>query len=271
MKFDASHIGMTARRLMRPGMQFRIHSQFESGVNLVAGDDELVFVTTAPECAPWAVNAPGMPVDLIGTQGAQHLIARVNTIDVLVFQPAPVAIDLRPAQIWTGDPIRPLASRDAIRAALAQACLPRFPPGLTGCGLEEADLVGPPGVWTLVGSYLQYLASRLIGLGRGLTPSGDDFLTGLFGTLALTIRPGFSLEFERRTTLISRTQLSHALRGELPEVLHNVIRALVHADASISAAVRRLRSFGHTSGLDMLAGVRLGFELVTGNAQEEKP
>lgn len=260
MKFDAFRIGRTARRVLRPGTRLRLHSIFERGINLVAGHEELVFLTTASECAPWSVNVSGaFPPHLGGCEG-QEPIAFVNPEDSLVLPHADITIDLRTAKVWSREPIVPLAAAEEIRRALDQSGLPRFPPGLTEYGLGEAELTNPSVVPLKGDSYVRELTNKVIGLGRGLTPAGDDLLVGMLGTLALTRRILFSLEIEGRTTLISKTQLGHAMRGEVPESLYDVIHALGCADASISPAVRRLLSFGHTSGRDMLAGVRLGFE-----------
>lgn len=98
--------------------------------------------------------------------------------------------------------------------------------------------------------------SGLVGLGRGFTPSGDDFLAGLF--LAARER-GIDLEAERivgdhldRTTTGGRTLLSLTSRGFFP-AYQIAFREALYAGAA-PAAVSTLRDHGASSGTDMATG-----------------
>jgi Protein of unknown function (DUF2877) len=106
---------------------------------------------------------------------------------------------------------------------------------------------------------LNACADGLIGLGPGLTPSGDDFLLGalamldalqqtnVHAALAPAVLAGLA-----RTSPLSGSFLRAATAGDIGENLHVMISALIggHADAAIAAAAR----IGHTSGWDALAG-----------------
>lgn len=103
----------------------------------------------------------------------------------------------------------------------------------------------------------------LIGLGPGLTPSGDDFLGGAMIALA-TLRDTEKRDaiwrlivplLIERTTDISAAHLSAAAEGYGHAALHAFIDAL-HAgeNAKLAQAIDTLTAIGHTSGLDALAG-----------------
>jgi hypothetical protein len=104
----------------------------------------------------------------------------------------------------------------------------------------------------------------LIGLGIGLTPSGDDALIGAllalrairadiaFGTLAAWILDRAS----RRTNGISLAHIECAYAGLASEALHECVAALCDRKGlGAMAAIESIANYGHTSGWDALAGV----------------
>ena len=108
------------------------------------------------------------------------------------------------------------------------------------------------------------MAHRLVGLGPGLTPSGDDFWCGVM--IALRALGHFEISTEisgvilsqagYRTNKISRAHLECAARGQGAKALHETISAMGMADkARLSSALCALDKLGHTSGWDSLAGV----------------
>jgi hypothetical protein len=101
--------------------------------------------------------------------------------------------------------------------------------------------------------------SDLIGLGPGLTPSGDDFLTGALAALAAVGQTNMRAALGRavvadagRTSPVSASLLRAAAAGPVGENLHTMVAAIIagDADGAIGAATR----IGHTSGWDALAG-----------------
>lgn len=106
----------------------------------------------------------------------------------------------------------------------------------------------------LVGNAIGNEAEQLIGLGPGLTPSGDDYLGGMLVALRLTGRGVQSdglwrwlqPRLKERTSAISAAHLAAAAAGEAHEALHDVLNGELNLDA--------LNAVGHTSGWDALAG-----------------
>ena len=119
--------------------------------------------------------------------------------------------------------------------------------------------------------------SGLVGLGPGLTPSGDDLLAGVL--LALSVAGhGWPLVDSPASTLgkvvigraasgtnrVSAAMLGQAARGLGSEASHRLIQALLeeeHEDDKAIDAVRQLAAIGHTSGWDTLVGILLGLHL----------
>lgn len=101
----------------------------------------------------------------------------------------------------------------------------------------------------------------LIGRGPGLTPSGDDMLTGM---LAVFIAAGIPVhlflppadQLALLTTSVSCSYLNSARVGEFSTPVLGVIRSLqVGRDAG--RALHRLLTVGHTSGADTVLGIAL--------------
>lgn len=103
----------------------------------------------------------------------------------------------------------------------------------------------------------------LIGLGPGLTPSGDDYLGGAMIALIMSGRaedaaslasPALAMAAEG-TNRISAAHLRTAAKGLGADALHRSIDALARADdTALAAGLRGLDAIGHSSGWDALAG-----------------
>jgi hypothetical protein len=113
-------------------------------------------------------------------------------------------------------------------------------------------------------------ADRLLGLGPGLTPSGDDLVGGVLfarnrigGPASAAWREAALTLVERargRTNLISLALLADLAAGHGHEPLHDLADALGHGTVGGHAidALHRLGAIGHSSGWDMLAGFLVG-------------
>ena len=111
-------------------------------------------------------------------------------------------------------------------------------------------------------------ALPLLGLGAGLTPSGDDLVGGaLFGRrLVSSVDPRWASvgrklakEIRHRSHAVSAALFADLAAGRSFAPLHELADALVASDDE--AAVRAARSLvgiGHSSGWDMLAGFLTG-------------
>ncbi|MFI7698815.1 DUF2877 domain-containing protein [Nonomuraea sp. NPDC049480] len=177
---------------------------------------------------------------------------------------------LRVRRWW--DPAPPPTPIDRGRLAGAGAILarPAEPaPGLAGNG-AVASLAAACAEGWLLGAVSA--AEQLVGLGPGLTPSGDDVLAGLLVTLrrlgtatgteravwlADWLAAAVTFDARTRTTPLSATLLHCAARGEASPELIAVLRG-VAGEQALEPALRRLRRLGHTSGADLAQGVAIG-------------
>lgn len=112
-------------------------------------------------------------------------------------------------------------------------------------------------------------ARAIVGLGPGLTPSGDDFLVGMLAVLNVPGHPGGShlpavveaiCGAAGSTNDISFAALSRAVTGAVPQPLIDLIEAVMRgAGADLAAAVRRVLQIGSSSGTDIACGVWSAF------------
>jgi hypothetical protein len=114
--------------------------------------------------------------------------------------------------------------------------------------------------WEGDNGQLQEGVARLAGLGRGLTPAGDDFLVGvmLWAWVAHPTPAAFCDTVAQvaapRTTTLSAAFLRSAARGECSAAWHQLLAALVKTDHDLTASTRPVLAHGATSGADTLAG-----------------
>ncbi len=112
----------------------------------------------------------------------------------------------------------------------------------------------------------------LIGLGPGLTPSGDDFLVGYLAGLWSTARfntarlrflasVGVWLsEAASQTNMISQASIQSVIRGNASEPLARLAQQLDRADTTdrVRAETQAALQIGHSSGTDGVAGLLFG-------------
>lgn len=113
--------------------------------------------------------------------------------------------------------------------------------------------------------------SRLVGLGPGLTPAGDDYLVGLTTVYAMggddahahrRLLAGVIEDNAHRTNEISYAAMAQATRGCVRESIVEFARALTRGDTtSTKRRARQVIAIGATSGTDILLGMQAGFRL----------
>ncbi len=106
----------------------------------------------------------------------------------------------------------------------------------------------------------------LIGLGPGLTPSGDDLLGGVMvaldalgqRTAAARLAARVRRVCDTATTPIATAHLAAATQGLAAAPLHDALQALLEGDGKgLATALDGVASVGHCSGWDALAGMVL--------------
>lgn len=179
---------------------------------------------------------------------------------------------------WTRDSLaRGLRGMEAIaRRRRPREGLGAFVEGveLTGPGPREAMVAATPVAqlrdW-LVGAFAgdadpygpQSSVGSLIGLGPGLTPSGDDFLAGVMIAAHALRRQKVAAHLHRviaplasrATNPISGAHLAAAAEGAGSAKLHAVLDHVLAGDLTrLPAGLAEIDTIGHSSGWDAFAG-----------------
>lgn len=274
----------------------QVHSIFRHAVNIRLEDGTLLTLVTPDEDdLPQGVRLSG-PQNLnflqTGIAPGQYITC---TSGLLRWEAIPFQIDLSHAKRWRCD-------FNTFPQTQQVSCLQKTL-GVILDLLEEHSLVEPaglhPGVITGIypnsesslnlraGEVICKLieAARhchilsnstvqpLIGLGPGLTPSGDDFLVGFLaglwsGSVHHPLRRNFTHHLGRvicssargHTGEVSFSYLFHATQGQFSRRLFNLVY-LLFTGASTGKVLRAaldVLSVGHTSGSDILIGLLAG-------------
>jgi hypothetical protein len=264
------------RQLREQRFRGRVHSVFQRVVNLQRDDGELFTIACRElDDAPntLVVQAAGFARSGMAPGDA------FETVDGHLGIGEWARIDLDGATGW--DPRLPCYPQDEARLrvnlTLARGQVARHRLGLAehAAGAAASGLLARHARALCLGlrggdvEAACTAAKALVGLGPGLTPSGDDFLVGLFAALHL---PGPSGEVftsvclavlsdvERRTNAISAAALKAAAQGRVRGSLHALIGELVAGErAGVEAALARVLAIGSSSGADIAGGLLAGF------------
>ena len=294
-------IGEAAQDFLKSGSQGRILAVLSNAVYLDSIYDELLWLMT--EKLPMhrrGIQIPGalprVATDSSFSVRGQHLLLGTD-----------IDLDMKPASIWVSpcpnlEKVVPFEELpDHLRAVSTLFVGYPSPKGF-GCILSEITksrldnpLLAPlpdygPALkhkWSVLNEIIHAyivndfpkilrMAEDLIGIGEGLTPSGDDFIGGLLfsGFILREIYPqylGFTpsdvelfLDKSRgQTNLISYTILKDLATGNAPETLHRFVNAVLtdqHPE-SIDYLGLELIRIGHSTGWDILTGVWMGMFL----------
>ncbi|MDX1663101.1 MAG: DUF2877 domain-containing protein [Candidatus Promineifilaceae bacterium] len=163
------------------------------------------------------------------------------------------SIALQALACWYGWHAAPIS-------ALGQRFLQQVAPLLRATITADAAAIAPVG-------------QRLLGLGGGLTPAGDDLLAGYVAALALIrddpILPQRQSRPLARAILSRRGERTHPLsaallwaaaRGAVSGPLARMLERLLAGDAPTGEEIAALSAIGSSSGFDGLAGVLLALE-----------
>jgi hypothetical protein len=284
-----------------PGYSGTVLAAMSQVIYLMGQDGEILWITHSDK--PMHRRAIRIPSGLEGVgqgmsitvQGRNVLIDKIATIDLAgatIWQFHPAATEPPPFSMGcTKIHAQTLYALVCSQSSKGLACGLRYLAGRSGKShpsqnpsLDTAilELIAP--VLEMVikssqnGDWARVLQTGLdlIGLGQGLTPSGDDFMGGLLFTVhhlsaaypGKLQRDAASLEkFLARarslTNPISFTILSDLACGHGPEPLHALIDGLLGEDSpgQLRSEAECLTRIGHTSGWDMLAGVVVGMQM----------
>lgn len=295
---------VAARAVSAPGVSIRLHSIFPSTVNLSIEGSDILVAMTGPSgkffphavALEHAVSFPELPL-------AAGDFGRVSAHGILIHgQRGRLVVTLDTACRTAARALPPITRRAAAWRACAR-WLDGFQ-SRASCHLRMSALLSEPGsaaeasscgvcgdrvpaafqlstqeliraaralVHATVGdaggeAALSDAVSSLVGAGQGLTPSGDDFLSGFMAALRACGSPALASAvagaIQKNLALtgdISASLLRCAVEGFWLDPLLDLACALA-ADNTRSAlhSLESLCGLGHSSGADIASGLLLG-------------
>lgn len=291
--FEATSIGAIAAELLDEGGEVEVLAAFERSAYLFAPRGIVCIGVPTIGRGPLNVLVPdkgnwpggrafGLYEGVKGVAGRRQL--SIGPDLVIATQGAP---------IWTPAAFVVEVARETIEASVAQVrslMAGRVPTdGVAGLLFDPSGraaktptaLAAGPQIATLrqalpsalAGGTWSEEASRaallLLGLGPGLTPSGDDFLGGLMLALSAAGKTALrdalwehlASELDDLPVPVSAMHLSAAADGMGAEVVHDLIGAMQRGESdAIPLAAKDVLDLGATSGADTIAGIVVGLE-----------
>lgn len=225
--------------------------------------------------APWADGGVGIDAEVTRSTTLLHVAGRLrfDLAGADVWQPpVATAVDFRVlAQSLERLGVSVMHRAPGGLGALCKAVSPGFDRALQRHD-DSLLRAAAPGVLAVRGWLGRALTGStevpppvvaLIGLGPGLTPSGDDFLAGVMialhylshGNVARRLADVVLPSAARDTSLVSAAYLRCAAAGEGSKVLFDALDGLFAGDdALLAQRLDAIDGVGHTSGWDCLAG-----------------
>lgn len=301
---NAFEVGSKATSIIRNPEITEVHSVFNRVINFWAGKRILSLSTRNVD-----VSQNTIVTDLDRENGwLAYGITKDSRIQIKnghIYIDDCMAVDLRPAKIYTGiiDSeniiIKKQAAEENLKLLGELTSGPHcriFPlsaycreiPGMvasTSCNIGEdsfASYIIPP-LLSLIKCMKEGLtqdltlhANKILGLGNGLTPTGDDILSGIMLALALTgkalhfkdhilnsVNPAIVKDCKVLTNTLSAEFLHYSSFGYGSSTSEELIREVLSSsdkDRILSLSAKVL-SIGHSSGFDLMFGIQIGIEL----------
>ena len=217
------------------------------GVTTAAGPRVISLLDRHAAGVPNGVRVPGNPPFDRIPPGELALVG-VGQVEV-------GSLLLRVVRSWDSQ-VREIRPEPALGAQLAAATL-GAPLGVDRPSIERLQAA------LATGNNLPAAIDSLVGLGRGLTPGGDDVIAGLLVGLHAVGRRRLAnwigdQALRNRTTTLSADLLRLARDGHAGLEALGILAALRRPDVPIADAIDRLLSIGHTSGADLATGMTIG-------------
>jgi hypothetical protein len=286
------HAASIAEAVPRGGFEAVVHSVFESAVNLrLTREDRLITVLISDRHElPQGIRIEAQDAPLQTLCVGQRANARDG---ILRFDSSPLVIDLRDAPAWICR-VRELGAEmksSEVRQAWSAAWeLLNREQRLKGTDIIAGDLfrlgMGTPLSRRMSGPVQRLIASAahfdldhairsaggMIGLGPGVTPSGDDILLGILAGLwsaagederRLAFLRAFGealVPLARQTGEISRTYLHHATLGRFSSSLSLLAQAITQG-GQVQEPLEGAMRVGHSSGMDSATGLLIGLSI----------
>jgi hypothetical protein len=290
VKITATTIGVIAKVLLEQNREAAVIGVISRGVFLHFSSGRVIFISSEDKRGPLTINCPSYPRTSSALQPGDS--AQIGGF-TLFFPRSGLVIDWHGVSTWQATELPSgwltHAERKSRLVELARRVL--ADPPLGGLSYLLPGLLDLPEIDSSTGDSEQlhihlctaqkilsepfagYEARLLetlapfIGLGGGLTPSGDDLILGLLLVLnrwGQRLLPGLNFSgfnqaiLERvdiQTTSISVSLIRCAAAGQADERIISAFDGLLTGAEGILEIERNLRSWGNSSGIDALVGM----------------
>lgn len=286
-KFYVKSVGRIANILLSKNQSFTVFSLITRGVFLLLSNEKMVFLSFEDKCGPLKLNLSGK--HLSKPRFVLREDGQINST-TLIFDQSNTCISLDHSKIWEPPNANSLKTNidrlDSRLMSMIKRILGSNNPSLlknylyysTGvihnneCGDNNEKI-------NLILSDVQFQISRtnfitlantlkpLLGWGRGLTPSGDDFIIGVILTLN---RWGHIFHFHspikylnqeiirfayKMTTTISANLIECATMGAADERIIRGLDYLILGNDDELQVIRNFSEWGNSSGFDTFVGI----------------
>ena len=247
-------------------------------------DKRSIFLTYSDHDSPFTIVLP--PESLVPANISAGDIVYFS-LEELLFPARDLSISLEEIPVWVPDRPHNLTNDKATQETRLQQMLEellKISPGKGWAFLHQPDQNDLPeqikirnAARGFAESFLAFhlpgclkAANDLIGLGSGLTPSGDDWLTGyilfnvrksqaeqqpLASFIANLGNELISLAYQK-TTWVSANRMEAALHGWSEGLFLNTIDHILSSSIQdVPAHIRALYHYGHSSGVDTFSGI----------------
>ena len=263
-----------------PALLGRIHSRYARILNIETPDGELLTLQ-----GPGLLQAPCAASLAVAIDSLPTRLAPGDLVAQTLRTPAALYLTSADATRWDGH-LAPLPnlSRAALRDAavnLAQWLKRRVPdqgivPVLDALKGRASllhrrfcDALAPMFAnCNISAAYIEAMAAQVIGLGDGLTPSGDDLLVGFLAVWRITGRAPVRLgSLAAQTTDLSAAFLHCALDGHFSEPVARLMRALYSMETGDwQTRAADLARVGHSSGVDAMVGIVIASQVLAADS-----
>ena len=283
----AKTIGRLAYDALTPDREAFLIGVTSRGLFVRVGASRVIFLSFETHRSPLTLTLTEEVTEL---RSLEHGSPVRITSGQLIFPNAGVAVTVHPEAVWQQPPPSrsacPAAEQlDNLRFFAAQVALAKNGQGFSALlppllGLQTTTAPGGDSLLTTLLGLRQALRSadvlapaerigKLLGMGSGLTPSGDDVVMGLLLALnrwrpvlwpggdpgrlnALVVEAAY-----KATTTLSANLIECAAQGESDERLVIALDSVVTGHPPAGECVPLLLAWGNSSGADALVGMAL--------------
>ena len=257
-------LGAIARRALAQAQQAAVWGVTSHGIFLHLSSDWVIFLSFDQYRGPLTLNSNLSPLWFQKLKPGSTVITSSNTLN---FDSLGIEVNTDSAQVWsasareTPSPAN-LAGRFDRLEYICQKVLAARKDSISNDLIADSIVALSP---VVLGA--RAALEKCLGLGEGLTPAGDDLVLGYllainrWGDLLCPEQDGREINqtirqaAHRKTNTLSANLIECASLGQADERLIQALDGIMTGEPDPDTCVTLLLSWGHTSGMYVLAGM----------------